>query len=80
MAIATHGYEQTGLSVDIHVTYIGIAKEGDALSIEARTTKVGRNLGFTTSTISTEGCCGPRYAHEVHSPRSAEREGMRSRT
>lgn len=51
MAIATHGLEQTGLSVDIHVSYISTAKENDTLTIEGKTTKVGRNLGFTTVNI-----------------------------
>lgn len=51
MAIATHGLEQTGLSVDIHVSYISTAKENDLLTIEGKTTKVGRNLGFTTVNI-----------------------------
>jgi acyl-coenzyme A thioesterase 13 len=51
MAIATHGFEQTGLSVDIHVSYISTAKENDILTIEGKTTKVGRNLGFTTVNI-----------------------------
>ena len=51
MAIATHGLEQTGLSVDIHVSYLSTAKENDILTIEGTTTKVGRNLGFTTVNI-----------------------------
>ena len=51
MVIASHGLEHTGLSTDIHVSYASSAKEGDTLSIEARTTKVGRNMAFTTVTI-----------------------------
>jgi hypothetical protein len=51
MAVATHGLEQTGLSVDIHVSYISTAKENDILTIEGETTKVGRNLAFTTVSI-----------------------------
>lgn len=51
MAIASHGLEHTGVSTDIHVTYVSSAKEGDTLSIEGRTTKVGRNMAFTTVTI-----------------------------
>lgn len=51
MAIATHGLEHTGLSVDIHVSYLSTAKENDILTIEGKTTKVGRNLGFTTVNI-----------------------------
>ena len=51
MAIATHGLEQTGLSVDIHVTYISAAREGEFLTIEGKTGKVGRTMAFTTVTI-----------------------------
>ena len=51
MAVATHGLEQTGLSVDIHVSYISTAKENDILTIEGKTTKVGQNLAFTTVSI-----------------------------
>ncbi|KAL9106510.1 MAG: hypothetical protein Q9227_008489 [Pyrenula ochraceoflavens] len=52
MAIASHGLEKTGLSTDIHVTYVSAAKEGDVLQIEGKVSKVGRNLGFTTVNIS----------------------------
>ena len=51
MAVATHGLEQTGLSVDIHVSYLSTAKENDILTIEGKTTKMGRNLGFTIVNI-----------------------------
>jgi acyl-coenzyme A thioesterase 13 len=51
MAIASHGLEQTGLSTDLHVTYASTAKLGDILTIEGKTIKVGRNMGFTTVTI-----------------------------
>ena len=51
MAIASTGMEQTGVSTDIHVSYLSIAKLGDVLTIEGKANKVGRNLGFTTVTI-----------------------------
>ena len=51
MAIASTGLEKTGLSTDIHVSYVSTAKEGDVLTIEGNVSKVGRNLGFTTVTI-----------------------------
>jgi acyl-coenzyme A thioesterase 13 len=52
LAIASHGLEQTGVSVDIHVSYASTASLGDWLEIEARTGKLGRTLAFTTITIS----------------------------
>ena len=52
MAIAAAtGLDSTGLSVDIHVTYISTAKLRDKLTIEADANKVGKNLGFTTVKI-----------------------------
>lgn len=35
-----------GVSVDIHVSYLKAAKEGDIVVIEADTIKKGRNLAF----------------------------------
>lgn len=51
MAIASTGLEQTGFSTDIHVTYVSTAKEGDVLTIEGKTSRVGKNMGFTSVTI-----------------------------
>ncbi|KAL2435576.1 hypothetical protein ABEF95_005368 [Exophiala dermatitidis] len=51
MAIASTGLEKTGVSTDIHISYVSSAKLGDRLIIEANVTKVGRNMGFTTVTI-----------------------------
>ncbi|KIW24367.1 uncharacterized protein PV07_10085 [Cladophialophora immunda] len=51
MAIASTGLEKTGLSTDIHVSYVSTAKLGDTLTIEANVSKVGKNMGFTTVTI-----------------------------
>ncbi|ERF72781.1 hypothetical protein EPUS_04216 [Endocarpon pusillum Z07020] len=70
MAIATHGLERTGLSTDIHVAYSAGAKLGDILTIEGKTTKVGRNMGFTTVTIykaTGEEAMGTVVAHGTHS-------------
>ena len=51
MAIASTGMEQTGVSTDIHVTYVSTAKLGDMLEIEGNVNRGGRNLGFTTVNI-----------------------------
>lgn len=67
MAIASTGLEKTGLSTDIHVSYVSTAKLGDTLTIEGRTSKVGRNLGFTTVTIlKGEGDQRTVVAHGTH--------------
>lgn len=55
LAIATYGLEKTGLSTDIHVTYVSTAKEGETIEIEGRASKVGRTLGFTTINITKPG-------------------------
>ena len=54
LAIAPTGLEKTGVSTDIHTTYISTAKEGDVLQIEGKTTKVGGTLGFTVVHIARE--------------------------
>ena len=51
LAIATHGLEKTGASIDISVQYIGTANVGDKIEIEATANKVGRSLAFTTIRI-----------------------------
>jgi acyl-coenzyme A thioesterase 13 len=55
LAIASHGFESTGVSTDIHVSYISKASLGDWLEIESRTDRVGKTLGFTSVTISKRG-------------------------
>lgn len=51
LAVASVGRDKTGLSTDIHTTYVSTAKEGDLLEIEAKATKVGGSLAFTTVEI-----------------------------
>ena len=51
LAIATHGREKTGVSTDIHTTFISTAREGDVLEIEGRANKVGGTLAFTSVEI-----------------------------
>lgn len=55
LAIASTGSGSTGLSTDIHTTYVSTAKVGDILEIEAKCGKVGRNMAFTTVEIRHEG-------------------------
>lgn len=68
MAIATHGYDKTGPSLDIHVTYLSGARVGDVVEIEGVADKVshlqylenvglmnlevGRNISFTNIVIT----------------------------
>ncbi|KAL9076020.1 MAG: hypothetical protein Q9157_003822 [Trypethelium eluteriae] len=52
MAIASYDLrEKTGVSTDIHVTYLSSAKEGDWIEVEGKANKVGGTLAFTTATI-----------------------------
>ena len=51
MAIASTGLDRTGLSTDIHTSFVSTAKEGDWLEIEGRASKVGGTLAFTTVEI-----------------------------
>lgn len=42
----------TGASVDMHITYVSAAKEGDVLEVESRADKVGGSISFVRITIS----------------------------
>ncbi|MCJ1257279.1 hypothetical protein MMC24_005104 [Lignoscripta atroalba] len=55
LAIASTGMDNTGLSTDIHTTFVSTAKHGDWLEIEGRATKVGGSLAFTTIEIRKAG-------------------------
>lgn len=68
LAIATHGLEKTGASIDIHVTYIGTAFVGDTIHIESTANKVGRSMAFTTIRISklVDGKPGPMVVTASH--------------
>jgi len=68
LAIATHGLEKTGASIDIHVTYIGGAQIGEMIEIEATANKVGRSVAFTTIRIYkvVDGKPGPMVVTASH--------------
>lgn len=68
LAIATHGMERTGASVDIHVTYIGTAGVGDIIEIEGIANKVGRSMAFTSVKICKviDGEAGAPVASASH--------------
>src|SRR5258705_12919681 len=44
LAVASHGLDSTGVSTDIHVSYLSSATTGDDLEIEGRANKVGKSL------------------------------------
>ena len=60
LAIATYGGEKTGVSTDIHTTFVATAKEGDVLEVEGRADKVGGTLAFTSVVIRRVGGDGAR--------------------
>lgn len=52
MAIAAAtGRHQTGVSVDIHISYVAAARAGDELEIEAWVQRVGKSLAYTSVEI-----------------------------
>ncbi|KAI1100352.1 thioesterase family protein [Jackrogersella minutella] len=69
MAIATWDLRRrTGVSVDIHVSYLSSAAEGDEIEIAASADKVGGSLAFTRVVISkvVDGKAGPVIANGSH--------------
>lgn len=55
LAIASTGLEKTGVSTDIHASFVSTAKEGDKLEIAAHASKVGKTLAFTLVEIKKLG-------------------------
>ena len=51
LAIASTGLDSTGVSTDIHTTYVSTAKLGDVLEVTGQASKVGGSLAFTTVEI-----------------------------
>jgi acyl-coenzyme A thioesterase 13 len=68
LAIATHGLEKTGASVDIHVNYISTAHVGDLIEVEGTANKVGRTMAFTSVKVTRfiDGELGPIIATASH--------------
>ncbi|KAL9595248.1 MAG: hypothetical protein Q9219_006552 [cf. Caloplaca sp. 3 TL-2023] len=55
ITIASTGVDNSGLSTDIHTTFVSTAREGDVLEIEGKASKVGASLAFTTVEIRCAG-------------------------
>lgn len=51
MVIASYGSTYTGVSTDIHVSYLAGANEGEILEIIGRSMKMGRTLAFVSADI-----------------------------
>lgn len=47
---------KTGVSVDLHLTFLKGARENDELLIEAKTIKCGRTLAFLECEIKNKKC------------------------
>ncbi|KAI2615781.1 thioesterase family protein [Hypomontagnella submonticulosa] len=76
MAIATWDLRRrTGVSVDIHVTYLSSAGEGDEIEITSHADKVGGSLAFTRVVISkvVDGKAGPVIANGSHTKFAKQR-------
>ncbi|KAI1141218.1 Thioesterase/thiol ester dehydrase-isomerase [Hypoxylon sp. FL0543] len=69
MAVATWDLRRrTGVSVDIHVTYLSSAALGDEVEIAGAADRVGGSLAFTRVVISkvVDGVAGPVIANGSH--------------
>ncbi|KAL7621836.1 hypothetical protein AAE478_007336 [Parahypoxylon ruwenzoriense] len=69
MAIASWDLRsRTGVSVDIHVSYLSSAAEGDEIEITATADRIGGALAFTKVVISkvVDGKVGPVIANGSH--------------
>ncbi|PYH43089.1 PaaI family thioesterase [Aspergillus saccharolyticus JOP 1030-1] len=52
MVIATYGGSYTGVSTDLHVSYVASAREGDVLEVTGRATKVGGTMAFVAVEVA----------------------------
>lgn len=72
MAIASTGRRRTGVSTDIHVSYVSAAREGDTVEVEAWVSRVGRSLAYTMVEIrkavvgGEDGAKGPVVCTASH--------------
>ena len=53
-ALATCEKPVFGVSVDLNVSYLASAKQGDTLTVKAEVLKRGKTLGYTTVTIENQ--------------------------
>ncbi|KAJ4387889.1 hypothetical protein N0V93_008492 [Gnomoniopsis smithogilvyi] len=53
--VAKSGGDKTGVSTDIHVSYVSSARVGDTVEIECWLNKLGRNMAFTSVEIRKKG-------------------------
>ncbi|KAJ6571569.1 HotDog domain-containing protein [Mycena capillaripes] len=60
LTITSTGSPKTGLSTDMHVSFVGAAREGDTLWIEGIAERVGATLAFTRVRIEKELSEGER--------------------
>lgn len=49
--VARSGGDKTGVSTDIHVSYVSSARVGDTVEVECWLNKLGRSMAFTTAEI-----------------------------
>lgn len=49
--VAKSGSEKTGVSTDIHISYVSSARVGDTVEVECWVHKLGRSMAFTTCEI-----------------------------
>ncbi|KAF7350292.1 4HBT domain-containing protein [Mycena venus] len=59
LAIASTG-SKTGVSTDLHVSFVGSAREGDTLWVEGFAERVGATLAFTRVRVEKESPGGER--------------------
>ncbi|KAF7289791.1 4HBT domain-containing protein [Mycena indigotica] len=60
LVVASAGSAKTGVSTDMHISFVGTAREGDTLFIEGSAERVGSTLAFARVTIEKEDEAGGR--------------------
>ncbi|XP_028412265.1 acyl-coenzyme A thioesterase 13-like [Dendronephthya gigantea] len=76
MALLSRENGQSGVSIDLHISYLAAAKTGDLVTITAEALKVGRTMAFTTAELRLQdGTVIARGNHTKHlgNPRPAKK-------
>lgn len=53
--VAKSGGDKTGVSTDIHISYVSSARVGDTVEVECWLNKLGRTMAFTSIEIRKKG-------------------------
>ncbi|KAJ2616498.1 hypothetical protein H4S08_000734 [Coemansia sp. RSA 1365] len=73
LAVATHGFETTGVSTDLSVSFLAPSGEGSTIIFDAQVLKLGRTLAYTRVDIFSGEKMVATGSHTKYVAREQER-------